>query len=725
MTSHKHLLSTPFKRVIHADRVADALRVLASLSVVVGLAYVTDRMDALIPLTLGVIAGGIAETDDGPRERVEALAVSLGCFATAAFTVVGLAGMPILFALALFAGTFGLVMMGAVSPRYRTIGNATLLLSIYSLIAVSHTGIETSTAWTRPFWLLLGAGTYGLVAVAWNAIIIRRPVRQALAELFDSLGDYVDIKATLFEPSEAVNRPAVQQRLAHANARTVGAMNNVRAALFDRLNSHWSRPTMAHNLRIYIAAQEIHERMNSVHADYRALSHAFGQDDVLYRIKHLIQRIGGRLFERAGELRYGNILAPPTALEHARAELSQSIAEMPDTASDTVEAGLDDSIADVGRNLDKVAARLEPPHPDPEADISSALRDAGPGSLGETVRRFWVALTPSSAHFRQALRLALALVAGYAAMVVFRDDQGAWVLLTTMLVCQSDYSATRQRVVRRVGGTIVGLCLGWALLLLYPAPHIQLLLMIVAAVVFFVTRFSRYAVATAGISVLVLLSFNQVGNGFDLIVPRLVDTLIGSALAIVAMLVVLPDWRERDLHTRLAKALHANSRYLQAIGTQYRQGKHDDLAYRIARRDAHNADAAVTRHIASAQRDLRAAGTDSQRALSVLTVTQALLGRLSTLGAHRGAQQSMGDHDWFQDAETYLTDALSECAEALIRGEPMPVDSYRETALRTRLADAAETTAEPTALIARQLLALTQQLPALRRIGQSLVGRLV
>jgi len=711
-----------FIRIIHSDRVADALRVLISLSVIVGLTTWAGPTSALIPLTLGVIAGGIAETDDGPRERIHSLAVSLACFATAAFTVVGLAPIPILFAPALFIGTFVLIMMGVVSPRYSTIGKATLLLSIYTLIAVSQTGTHSNATWIQPLWLLAGAAGYGLVSIIWNAVIVRRPVHQALAGLFDSLADYIDTKSALFEPSAAVDHTAIHVRLAESNARVVAAMNEVRSALIDRLNGRWSRPAMEQNLQIYMAAQEIHERMNSVHADYRALAKAFSGTDVIYRANRLIQRIAERMRERTVGLRYGEVLALPRALDITRAELADALDQLP-RLEVAAARGLDDSLFDVARNLDSVAARLEPPRPDPEAGMSEALRDIDPGSLSETARRFWVALTPSSARFRQALRLALALLVGYIVQLFLRGDEGAWILLTTMLVCQADYGATRERVAKRMGGTIIGLFIGWALLKLYPDPHIQILLMIAAAVVFFAARSSRYAVATAGISVLVLLSFNQVGNGFELILPRFVDTLIGCVLAIVAMLVVLPDWRERDLLNRLADALYADSRYLTAIAEQYRCGKIDDLAYRIARRDAHNADAAVTRLIASARRDLRSARTYDKRMFSVLTTTQALLGHLSALGAHRGQPQAAAEHPWFTTAEHYLADTLSECADALVRGDPMPVDSDREASLRRDLTVAANTASEQAALVARQLLALTQQLPTLRRTGLSLVGR--
>jgi uncharacterized membrane protein YccC len=49
----------------------------------------------------------------------------------------------------------------------------------------------------------------------------------------------------------------------------------------------------------------------------------------------------------------------------------------------------------------------------------------------------------------------------------------------------------------------------------------------------------------------------------------------------------------------LANTLTCNSIYLRQIMQQYAAGKSDDLAYRLARRNAHNADAALSTTLAN------------------------------------------------------------------------------------------------------------------------------
>jgi len=701
------------------DRFADSLRVLVALAGVIGYTGLSDSPQEMIPLVLGVIASAIAETDDSWRKRARALVVTLICFSIAAFAVELLFDSPWLFGASLAVGSFVLVMMGAVSTRYATITNATLLLAVYTMIGVDQHAMADAPFWQEPALLVVGAGWYGVLALAWNAVFVHRPVRHSLARLYAVLGDYLDCKARLFEPVGGIDIAARRTDLAHINARVVAALNDTRLALIDRLDGRRSRSAMDENLQFYLAAQDIHERASSSHHPYQALARAFFHSDLMFRGERLVRMLGAACRERAAALRYGRTL-DARAMHIALEEFEQAIvfnrAHARGTGRDLVYA-----IDDLAANLRGLAAGIDA-EPDAATSAERVLQNPGPGSFAEALQRMRVQLSPTSARFRHALRLALAMSASYVLLKVVHPDHGYWILLTTMLVCQPNYGATRLRFVQRVGGTALGLLVGWALLRLFPAPEIQLLLIIATGVVFFAARFRRYLVAAAAISVLVLLSFNQVGNGFELIVPRLVDTIIGAAIAATVMLLVFPDWRERELHQRLADALAANSRYLRAIYEQYRSGRQDSLSYRIARRDAHNADAAVSVHVSTALKDPHGDRSDNRQALAVLACAQTLIGHLSALGAHRHLLAADPRNTLIEQVVAYVADNLEESARALIRAEPIPVDSDREEDLRQALAQMPGSRASPQQMLAAQLCHLIEELPRLRRVGLQLVG---
>jgi uncharacterized membrane protein YccC len=100
-------------------------------------------------------------------------------------------------------------------------------------------------------------------------------------------------------------------------------------------------------------------------------------------------------------------------------------------------------------------------------------------------------------------------------------------------------------------------------------------------------------VATAAITVMALTCFNLIGDGFVLIVPRMVDTLLGCAIAAAAAFLILPDWQGRRLHLVTATCL--DLRALSGFGAGPVPQRHARRpGYRIARRDMHNADAALS-----------------------------------------------------------------------------------------------------------------------------------
>lgn len=75
------------------------------------------------------------------------------------------------------------------------------------------------------------------------------------------------------------------------------------------------------------------------------------------------------------------------------------------------------------------------------------------------------------------------------------------------------------------------------------------------------------------ITLLVLLCFNLLGEGFEVAAPRVYDTLLGCAIAWAAVSFIWPDWKFRQLPTVVSKTLNANCRYLDAILVQYHQEK--------------------------------------------------------------------------------------------------------------------------------------------------------
>jgi uncharacterized membrane protein YccC len=195
---------------------------------------------------------------------------------------------------------------------------------------------------------------------------------------------------------------------------------------------------------------------------------------------------------------------------------------------------------------------------------------------------------------------------------------------------------------------------------------------VLSGVTFFAARLRRYSIATAAITLFVVLCFNQAGNGYEVMWPRLLDTLIGAGIAALSIYLVLPDWQGRQLDQILSSTLRNDAHYLQQIIAQYIHGKRDDLAYRIARREAHNADAALSGMLANMLREPGRQRRGNEDLLRFLTIAHTMLGHISALGAHRQAIACKEARDTVTLAGNLTVAKLEHLADAVAANTPAP-----------------------------------------------------
>jgi uncharacterized membrane protein YccC len=183
---------------------------------------------------------------------------------------------------------------------------------------------------------------------------------------------------------------------------------------------------------------------------------------------------------------------------------------------------------------------------------------------------------------------------------------------------------------------------------------------------------SDIRVATGAMTTLVLLSFHQMGMSQGVIPARLLDTAIGSLIAGLGAWLILPNWQARHWPRLAAQTLRAQAGYLRAILEQYRSGKQDHLAYRLARRNAHNADAALSNSYAAMRGEPARERLDMGASARFLVLSHTLLNYLSALGAHRGELDAGSlDPAGLQAAEE-LQQGLEALAQGLESGQASP-----------------------------------------------------
>ena len=712
------------RRLWAQDTFVYSLRVFIALATVMGVCWRLDEQEALIPVFLGIIACALSETDDSWRGRLRAQIVTLACFAVAALSVKALFPYPWLFVVGLSISAFGLTMLGAIGERYRAIAYATLILAIYTTIGVEHANGTSDHFWSEPALLLIGATWYGTLSVLWCALFAHQPVQQKLAVLFHALGDYLKLKSAMFEPVRGVDTEAQRLQLAQLNSKVVTALNVAKESIFSRVGQARPGQKNSRYLALYFIAQDVHERASSSHYPYNELADTFFHSDIMFRCQRLL-RSQGRVCRRlALAIQMRQPFVNDSEAQQAKDDLDASMEYL--RAQNKPEwSRLLRSLSALSGNLGALNRRLAGAGKQATVEEQdSTLLDRSPKSFKDALDRIKLQLTPAAPLFRHALRLSIALAVGYGMVHLLHPSEGYWIVLTTLFVSAPSYGATRKRTTQRIGGTLIGLVIGWALFKLAPGASLQAVIAVVAGVVFFATRASRYMVATAAMTLLVLMCFNQVGNGYDLILPRMVDTFVGGMIAVLAVFVILPDWQGRRLNKLASNAVANNARYLRAILAQYRTGKLDDLAYRTARRNAHNADSAFSVAMSNILAEPGHFRRDADTGLRFLVLSHTLLNYLSGLGAHRGdtVLDAPGDLAMLQQAERVAA-ALDEVAIGLADRRPIMVRNAEEESLAAQLEALPDHIDDARRLVQTQLALITRQLAPIRKVGSRLLNQ--
>ena len=294
---------------------------------------------------------------------------------------------------------------------------------------------------------------------------------------------------------------------------------------------------------------------------------------------------------------------------------------------------------------------------------------------------------PAHPRFRFAVRLTLGWLLGYGMMQLLHFEKGAWILLTSLIVFQQTYSATRMRLFHRVLGTLLGVILGVTLAQLLPTQAGHILLLLGSIYAFFYWLKKNYTIAAIFITTFVLAVFNLLtSQGVEVMLPRIIDTLIGGLIAYLVVRFVWPDWQYKQLPTLLHTAVVKNKRYFESIY----DGSVSEEEYQHNRRTAYNADNALTSAWKGMRLEPKHTRLYQERAFNLTNLNHALLSYISAFGVHKHTEDLTGKKDHsvtmsrvLHHASDLLTDVDQTEMEALLRKPTVGKNASRSCS-RTR-----------------------------------------
>ncbi|GAB2736777.1 FUSC family protein [Kitasatospora kifunensis] len=479
------------------------------LPVAVGAAVGQSADGALV--AMGALGAVLGDTADAYRLRVFNIAVPQ-LFAAAGLALGeqvhghGWAAVAALTGLALVAGMMSTI--GAVSSAA---GLNVLLM------AVIGAGLPFPPPWWRgPGLILLGAGLIlAMALLAWPARS-GVPERAAVAQAYQETANLLDA--------------AGGADWSEARARLTRALDHAYDLLLSRRALAPGRSRgMSRLIALLNAVTPLVETAPAVHA---AGGHLGAQ------LAAEVRRIAAAVANRTP--------LPPPAADGASATASAGPVERAAAA-----AVLHAHEVLAGAYEDPAAAPV--PHPAP---LLVRMRE----------RTREVLLSADSWHY--GLRLALCLGLAQTLVSIVAVPRSYWVPLTVTFVLKPDFGSVFSRAVLRALGTVVGLVLAAAVLETVPRGGWEAPVVAVLAAALPVVSRRSYGLQTVVITPLILILSDLLSHqGVHLLVPRLLDSLLGCAIVLVAGYALWPEsWHSR-VGARLADAVDDVARYLECAFT--------------------------------------------------------------------------------------------------------------------------------------------------------------
>ncbi|MFF3886811.1 FUSC family protein [Streptomyces sp. NPDC001914] len=264
--------------------------------------------------------------------------------------------------------------------------------------------------------------------------------------------------------------------------------------------------------------------------------------------------------------------AAPAA--HQRAEpLPAAIPAAVHLLADAVESGRTEPLElrlpapadETGRAVDHAlrhAARVVTDRsPDPHALDDRLGR---PAALRVRAARATRNVLLSAASWRYGTRLALCIGIGQVLVSTVDVPRSYWVALTITFVMKPDYGSVFSRALLRALGTVAGLVVAATVLTLVPRGWWDVPVLMVLGVLIPALTPRGYGYQTAAITPVILLLSDILNHqGTGLIVPRLVDSLIGCGIALVAGYLLWPESWHARVGDRLADAVADTAGYVE------------------------------------------------------------------------------------------------------------------------------------------------------------------
>ena len=475
-------------------------------------------------------------------------------------------------------------------------GQRATMVSFSGLIAVSLAFANINTGWAmvlQSVLILAGGLFYLLISLIFHYIRPHRYIELQIAECIKLTAKYLKLRGD-FWTLNADKKSIIEKQL-HLQVELNTIHQNIREVLISSHTTAGSSDQNRKMLLVFISLVEILELALSTAFNHDKLHQKFDdQPNVLLTYQRLAYNLAANLKQlsksvkkRTKYISKHTLLSDLNTLQLSIAAYENDLGKI--TASEGVFM-LTTMLQYAEKQVEKIKIV--------EHAFTLAFDSQDFTGIDKDLEKF---LTPqyyplstltqnlsfSSTIFRHSLRLTITLMLGFIIGKFLPFHNVYWILLTIIVIMRPGYGLTKERSFQRIIGTVIGGLIAFGILFMVKDNIIIGILSIFCILLGFSFTQINYKVSAIFVTMYVVFIYGlMTPNIGDLVQYRILDTVVGAALAFLANQFLWPSWEFLNTPVYLEKSIMANQNYLKEISIFYNKKGNISTSYRLARKNA-------------------------------------------------------------------------------------------------------------------------------------------
>jgi len=478
---------------------------------------------------------------------------------------------PILVVIEIIVFGFFFAFIGIYGIRLTMLGSMTLV--IFSILIE---GSFSSGGALKTAIILTSGGIWAFVVFIIASKV--RPytlARQMLGDNFVELGNFLLIKSKFYQPKP--NFHAVFEEMMSSEIKLKHSQEDLREILFTTRRYLQESTTTSRIITLmFLESIDLFEQILTSQQDYKELHKKFEGKEILPCFQRYIEAVSSELVNIGMSVQKNNKVIPIVNIDDELLKCHKAYYDLrdsevnPDNFQDFM------MLRQILMNLSEITKKVKTIYRASNYDeklAKSLSFGLDFDKFAPKVESFSFKLLRSnfslkSAHFRHAVRIVTSLLIGYIVSNVLLGYVGHsfWILMTILAVQKPAFSIAKARNFLRLKGTLAGAIVGFLILYYISNTTVIFTILVISLTLCYAFLRYKYMPAIFFMTIYLFMYFHMIfPDSPNVILDRVLDTVIGCVISFAVTHLVLPVWEKSNNKQFVINSINANKSYFDVV----------------------------------------------------------------------------------------------------------------------------------------------------------------